>query len=221
MRRLRQRPKSLAGKKQCQRNTNTSMVGCPGAAAPHGAEGAEVSSAIESGACRPGRGAAEDSPVFQPFPARVAVAGGENGEKNCSAPANFCSRRRSVQGIAHHPRGRVRIFKSSASGREQVLALNVPGESVAEFPVFDDGRYPASAIAMEETEIAFISRKDFPRLLSRPPGSCAQGTGLCRCQAAQAGRHYRGVVLHHDSSALGLSAGSSGAKRGQENRAGH
>jgi CRP/FNR family transcriptional regulator len=58
-------------------------------------------------------------------------------------------------------RGRVRIFKTSAGGREQVLAMNGPGESIAELPVFDGGPYPASAIAVEETEIAFISRKDF------------------------------------------------------------
>jgi CRP-like cAMP-binding protein len=58
-------------------------------------------------------------------------------------------------------RGQVRIFKTSASGREQVLAVNVTGESVAELPVFDDGPYPASGMAIEETEIAFISRKDF------------------------------------------------------------
>ena len=58
-------------------------------------------------------------------------------------------------------RGQVRLFKASASGREQVLAVNVAGESVAEIPVFDDGPYPASAVAIEETEIAFISRKDF------------------------------------------------------------
>jgi CRP/FNR family transcriptional regulator len=58
-------------------------------------------------------------------------------------------------------RGQVRMFKTSASGREQVLAVNVAGESVAEIPVFDDGPYPASGMAIEETEIAFISRKDF------------------------------------------------------------
>ena len=57
--------------------------------------------------------------------------------------------------------GKVRIFKTSASGREQVLAVNLPGESVAELPVFDGGEYPASAIAIEETEIAFISQRDF------------------------------------------------------------
>src|SRR5579863_9860076 len=57
--------------------------------------------------------------------------------------------------------GKVRIFKTSMSGREQVLALNGPGESIAELPVFDGGPYPASAVAIEDTEIAFISRRDF------------------------------------------------------------
>ncbi len=58
-------------------------------------------------------------------------------------------------------RGQVRIVKTSASGREQVLAVNVAGESVAELPVFDDGPYPATGVAVVESEIAFISRKDF------------------------------------------------------------
>jgi CRP/FNR family transcriptional regulator len=57
--------------------------------------------------------------------------------------------------------GKVRIFKTSLGGREQVLAVNTPGESVAELPVFDGGPYPASAIAIEDAEIAFISRRDF------------------------------------------------------------
>jgi len=58
-------------------------------------------------------------------------------------------------------RGKVRIFKTSLSGREQVLAVNNPGESVAELPVFDGGPFPASAIAIDDTEMAFISRRDF------------------------------------------------------------
>ena len=58
-------------------------------------------------------------------------------------------------------RGKVRIFKTSINGREQVLAVNMPGESVAELPVFDGGPFPASAVATEETEIAYISRRDF------------------------------------------------------------
>ncbi len=57
--------------------------------------------------------------------------------------------------------GKVRIFKTSVNGREQVLAVNQSGESVAELPVFDGGRYPASAMAVDAVEIAFISRQDF------------------------------------------------------------
>jgi len=54
----------------------------------------------------------------------------------------------------------VRIFKTSASGREQVLSVEGPGATVAELPVFDGGVYPASVIAVEDVEIVFISRRD-------------------------------------------------------------
>ncbi len=65
--------------------------------------------------------------------------------------------------------GRVRIFKSSASGREQVLAIEGPGSTVAELPVFDGGDYPASAIALEPTEIMFLPREEFRAFcLERP-----------------------------------------------------
>lgn len=57
--------------------------------------------------------------------------------------------------------GRVRIFKSSPLGREQVLAVEGPGGSIAELPVFDGGRYPASVSAIEPSKLLFISRPDF------------------------------------------------------------
>ena len=57
--------------------------------------------------------------------------------------------------------GRVKIFKSSPSGREQVLAIDGPGSTVAELPVFDEGNYPASAAAVEDTTLLFVSKQDF------------------------------------------------------------
>jgi CRP/FNR family cyclic AMP-dependent transcriptional regulator len=57
--------------------------------------------------------------------------------------------------------GRIRIFKTSASGREQVLAVNSTGETLAELPVFDGGDYPASAVAVDDAEILFVSRREF------------------------------------------------------------
>ena len=58
-------------------------------------------------------------------------------------------------------RGKVRIFKSSASGREQVLAIEGPGSSIAELPVFDGGKYPASTGAVDNARLLFISKQDF------------------------------------------------------------
>ena len=65
--------------------------------------------------------------------------------------------------------GRIRIFKLSPSGREQVLTVEGPGSSFAELPVFDGGVYPASASALEDAEVLFISRHDFQNYCREHP----------------------------------------------------
>lgn len=65
--------------------------------------------------------------------------------------------------------GKIRIFKLSAAGREQTLAMEGQGSSFAELPVFDGGKYPASASAVEDTEVLFISRKDFQNYCREHP----------------------------------------------------
>ncbi len=65
--------------------------------------------------------------------------------------------------------GNVRIFKTSAGGREQVLTVEHAGNSVAELPVFDGGAYPASASAATECTLLFISRNDFHALCREHP----------------------------------------------------
>ncbi len=65
--------------------------------------------------------------------------------------------------------GSVKIFKSSSGGREQVLAIEIPGHTVAELPVFDGGNYPASAAAAEDVTLLFISKQDFYALCTEHP----------------------------------------------------
>ncbi len=65
--------------------------------------------------------------------------------------------------------GSVRIFKSSAGGREQVLSIEGPGGSVAELPVFDGGNYPASVVAIEDSVLLFVSKQDFHALCLAHP----------------------------------------------------
>jgi CRP/FNR family transcriptional regulator len=65
--------------------------------------------------------------------------------------------------------GAVKVYTVSAGGREQVLTIEGPGGSVAELPVFDDGAYPASAAALSEASLLFISKRDFQALCLEHP----------------------------------------------------
>jgi CRP/FNR family transcriptional regulator, cyclic AMP receptor protein len=65
--------------------------------------------------------------------------------------------------------GHVRIFKSSPGGREHVLAIEGPGSSVAELPVFDGGNYPASVSAVDSATLLFVSKQDFRALCLKYP----------------------------------------------------
>lgn len=65
--------------------------------------------------------------------------------------------------------GSIRIFKTSAAGREQVLGIDGPGSSVAELPVFDGGNYPASVTAMTDCTLLFIAKQDFHNLCLAHP----------------------------------------------------
>ena len=63
--------------------------------------------------------------------------------------------------------GRVKIFKLSPEGKEQILGIIEPLEPFGEVPVFCDTSFPASAEAMVESRILFFSRMDFVRLIKK------------------------------------------------------
>jgi CRP/FNR family cyclic AMP-dependent transcriptional regulator len=65
--------------------------------------------------------------------------------------------------------GEVKIYKTAPSGREQVLTIERAGDTVAELPVFDGGNYPASAIAVTDGSLLFVSKRDFRTLVLENP----------------------------------------------------
>jgi len=65
--------------------------------------------------------------------------------------------------------GRLKVYKSSPSGREQILHLVGPGEPVGEAVMFAGGRLPASAEALEATEVLLIPRQAFLDAVRREP----------------------------------------------------
>jgi CRP/FNR family transcriptional regulator, dissimilatory nitrate respiration regulator len=66
-------------------------------------------------------------------------------------------------------RGRVRIYRASRDGREQVLHVQGPGQPLAEVPLVDGGPCPAHARVEEASELLFLSREAFEGLYRSEP----------------------------------------------------
>jgi CRP-like cAMP-binding protein len=65
--------------------------------------------------------------------------------------------------------GAVRLMKTAASGREQLISIERMGSTLAEVPVFDDGKYSITARAIEPTELLRLPADDFRRICSQHP----------------------------------------------------
>ncbi len=65
--------------------------------------------------------------------------------------------------------GRVKIFKLSPDGREQVLRMAGADDCFNEVPVFDEGPNPANAQAVEPATLWGIRRTDMRRLVEEHP----------------------------------------------------
>ncbi len=92
--------------------------------------------------------------------------------------------------------GAVKIFKTSASGREMMLDLVTAPSSVAELPLFDGGPYPASVRAVKPATTLFINKTDFHQ-------ACRQNPDLPLKILAVVGRRLRTLVLVVESITFG------------------
>ena len=65
--------------------------------------------------------------------------------------------------------GKLRAFRTSPEGREQVLQVERDGATFAEVPTFDDGPYPSNVAAEEDSTVLFISKRDVRQLCQKHP----------------------------------------------------
>ena len=65
--------------------------------------------------------------------------------------------------------GSVRIFKTAANGREQLLSIERAGSSLAEIPVFDNDCYPVSAQAVTPTVLVRLDAATFRGVCLQQP----------------------------------------------------
>jgi CRP-like cAMP-binding protein len=65
--------------------------------------------------------------------------------------------------------GAVKTFKTSVSGKEQIIGIIRPGESFNDVPIFDNGPTLVSAQTMSSAVIYSINREDIEYLMNRYP----------------------------------------------------
>jgi len=65
--------------------------------------------------------------------------------------------------------GKVKIFKMSFEGKEQILHIFGPGEPFGEVPVFHGQPFPANALSLVKTVLLFFPRKEFIELVASNP----------------------------------------------------
>src|SRR6267142_782326 len=65
--------------------------------------------------------------------------------------------------------GSVKVLKTAANGRRQLIAIERAGNSLAEISVFDGGAYPATAITVGPVVLLRLEAEHFRRICLRHP----------------------------------------------------
>ncbi|OHE34028.1 MAG: transcriptional regulator, partial [Syntrophus sp. RIFOXYC2_FULL_54_9] len=86
--------------------------------------------------------------------------------------------------------GRVKIFRVSAEGKEQILHLFGPGESFGEVSVFTGRGFPADAVTSLQTTLLFFPRMAFSALIQKDPALALNMLG----QLSMRLRHFADLI---------------------------
>ena len=65
--------------------------------------------------------------------------------------------------------GRVKIFKLSMEGKEQILHIFGPGQPIGEVAVFEGKRFPANVESLEDCRLFFFPKNAFLNLIKESP----------------------------------------------------
>lgn len=110
------------------------------------------------------------TPLFANLPpddlARVA---GISSPRRCGKKESLFREGDRADGFFIVASGRIKVFKLSEEGKEQVLHVLEAGQSFAEATIFEGGHFPASAEALEASELVFIPKRLFIDLLEKTP----------------------------------------------------
>lgn len=109
-------------------------------------------------------------PYFAPLPAKTLKAIGRRVvAQTCSRGTLIFMEGEPPHGLYLVASGRIRIFKGSEDGKEQVLHHITPGQSFNDVAAFDGGPSPANAQAVEASTILLVPREALLELMRSYP----------------------------------------------------
>jgi len=109
-------------------------------------------------------------PLFQGLSKRACTAlGGIARFRSFSKGEVIFTEGEAGHGFFVVTKGRVKIFKLSDEGKEQILHIFGAGEPFGEVPVFTGRHFPAHAEALENADALYFSRQHFITLITSHP----------------------------------------------------
>ena len=104
---------------------------------------------------------------------QLTVLAGACSERHLRAGGRLFSEGDPPSGVYVLLSGRVKVVRTSRSGREQVLHQEGPGATLGEVPVFDGQGYVGSAVALDACAALFVPRRALLQILEQNPGAAA------------------------------------------------
>src|SRR4030095_2648202 len=92
--------------------------------------------------------------------------------------------------------GSGRGFRESIDGREQVIHVERTGTTFAEVPMFDDGAYPSTVAAEEDSVILFIDKRDVRNLCLTHPNIAFAALKLLASRLRRCAELVEALSLH-------------------------
>ncbi|WP_432735471.1 Crp/Fnr family transcriptional regulator [Maridesulfovibrio sp. FT414] len=91
--------------------------------------------------------------------------------------------------------GKVKIYRESLSGKEQIIHIFGPGEIFGEVPVFQGSSYPASSMALSKSTLLYFSRDKFESIIREDPELAMSMLALLSGRLRQMVNHVAALSL--------------------------
>lgn len=91
--------------------------------------------------------------------------------------------------------GKIKIYRESLSGKEQIIHIFDAGEIFGEVPVFQGSSYPASAITLAKSTLLYFSREQFERIIREDPELAMSMLALLSGRLRQMVNHVAALSL--------------------------